>query len=101
LIARVLDCEETRQRLATHRDSSQLRWGRGPFSIEDNLELLSVPGRVVLVTKDSGERGGLYAKFEAARRVGARVIVVSRPVEAPGATSSVSELIASVKRSCS
>jgi len=54
---------------------------RGPFTIEDNRDLIRKFMIRTLVTKDSGEAGGVLAKLEAARRENCRVVVVQRPEE--------------------
>ncbi|MBN2713227.1 MAG: precorrin-6A reductase [Planctomycetes bacterium] len=61
----------------------QIITGRGPFTVEDNIDLIRSRGIGVLVTKDSGERGGVPQKMEAARVTGCRMIIVERP-ENPG-----------------
>lgn len=53
--------------------------GKGPFSVEENLQAIRTFGIGVLVTKDSGDIGGVPAKIEAARLENCRVIVVTRP----------------------
>ncbi len=70
-------------------------FGRGPFSVEENLEVIKKYGIGVLVTKDSGVAGGVPEKLEAARIAGCRVIFVLRPVESSGAQgfSEISELV--------
>jgi len=55
--------------------------GRGPFSVQENLAAISNFNIRVLVTKDSGEAGGVLAKLEAARIAGCRVVVIRRPDE--------------------
>ncbi|WP_195282469.1 precorrin-6A reductase [Harryflintia acetispora] len=59
---------------------------QGPFSQELNLALLRQTGARFLVTKDSGEAGGLPQKLAAAREAGAQAIVVGRPPQEPGKT---------------
>ena len=49
----------------------------GPFTVEENIKHLETFG--VLVTKDSGEAGGVDTKLEAARQCGCEVVVVERP----------------------
>ena len=53
----------------------------GPFSVGMNLAILRQYEISWLVTKDGGRAGGLDEKLEAARRVGARVVLVARPSE--------------------
>lgn len=52
---------------------------QGPPGTELDTALLRHLGATVLVTKESGEVGGLPAKLEACRMAGARAIVVARP----------------------
>lgn len=54
---------------------------RGPFGLEENRTLIRAYGIRTLVTKDSGETGGVLAKFKAARLEDCRVVVVQRPEE--------------------
>lgn len=53
--------------------------GRGPFTVEQNVEAIRKYAIGVMVTKDSGEAGGVEAKQEAARREGCILAVVARP----------------------
>lgn len=57
---------------------------QGPFSSELNAAMLRAIRADWLVTKDSGDSGGLREKLEAARAAGARCVVVGRPEQAPG-----------------
>lgn len=52
---------------------------RGPFSTEQNREVIRSFNIGVIVTKDSGVPGGVKEKLEAARMEGCTVIVVKRP----------------------
>ena len=74
--------------------------GRGAVSAAENEALIRRLGADVLVTKDSGEAGGLRAKYEAARRTGCTVILVERPADAVpvDAARSVAEVVANVQR---
>lgn len=58
--------------------------GRGPFSEAENQELISSKKIGVLITKDSGPRGGVAEKIAAAKSENCHVIVVQRPVEEQG-----------------
>lgn len=78
---------------------AQIITGRGPFSIEENRELIRKFSIGVLVTKDSGEAGGVPEKLEAARLEGCRVIVVDRPVKpSADACADLATLLAEVLR---
>jgi precorrin-6A/cobalt-precorrin-6A reductase len=92
--ARVLDNVESRTVVDTLRLApSQVIWGRGPFSVEQNLRHLRQCDATVLVTKDSGAEGGIFEKLEAAKRCNCYVIVVARPKEDLDAVDSVESLL--------
>lgn len=57
---------------------------QGPFSMEMNLAMLTDYQIRYLVTKESGTTGGYEEKCEAARRAGASLVVIGRPVEETG-----------------
>lgn len=80
LIARVLDHPESIDacRSAGLRDDEFIV-GRGPFSIDENREVIRAHGIGVLVTKDSGRAGGVYEKLESARAERCKVVIVGRP----------------------
>ena len=59
---------------------------QGPFSEEMNELLLRETGAEYLVTKESGKPGGFAEKMRAAKRAGAKVIVIRRPAERAGVT---------------
>ncbi|MBN1632317.1 MAG: precorrin-6A reductase [Thermoleophilia bacterium] len=56
---------------------------QGPAGADLDAALLKHLGVTVMVTKESGEIGGLTAKLEACRRAGVTPIVVMRPHGAP------------------
>jgi precorrin-6A/cobalt-precorrin-6A reductase len=53
---------------------------QGPFSREANLWMFKHFRSEVVVTKESGETGGFYSKWEACRELGLPLVVVGRPV---------------------
>ncbi len=58
---------------------------QGPFGEALNYGMLKqIQGRY-LVTKESGKTGGFQEKLQAAKRAGAKLIVVGRPVQETGA----------------
>jgi precorrin-6A/cobalt-precorrin-6A reductase len=59
---------------------------QGPFSLDLNLALMEQFQIRVLVTKDGGKAGGTAEKLEAARRLGAIVVMIRRPPEEEGHT---------------
>ena len=57
---------------------------QGPFSEELNTAMLRAVNASFLVTKESGKAGGFPEKVSAARKAGARLIVVGRPQQEEG-----------------
>jgi len=57
---------------------------QGPFSEELNYGLLKQVNAKYMVTKDSGEPGGFEEKIVAARKAGAKIVLISRPKESEG-----------------
>lgn len=99
LWARMLPCEESRAVAARCAlPEEQIAWGRGPFAMEDTLELLRRSGAWVVVAKDSGEAGGLSERIEAAEIHGAKVVAIRRPVRVLGAVGSVEEMLECLAR---
>ena len=54
---------------------------QGPFSHELNVAMLHATRARWLVTKDSGEAGGLAQKYSAAQEAGVPVVLIDRPAE--------------------
>lgn len=50
-----------------------------PFSVEDNLQIIRETGAAVMVSKDSGKRGGVDAKVAACKEAGIPMILIARP----------------------
>ncbi len=101
LAARVLDHPDSiRACLDAGLPEDCIVTGRGPFTVEQNRTLLRQFDIGVLVTKDSGDRGGVREKLEAARLEGCEVVVVERP-ELPSTRScaSLPELIGGLRQS--
>ena len=57
---------------------------QGPFSMEMNTAMLKQYDCRYLVTKESGSTGGFMEKYEAARKAGARLVLIGRPVKEEG-----------------
>jgi precorrin-6A/cobalt-precorrin-6A reductase len=82
LFVRVLDHPQSVQAaLSAGIPKQNIIKGRGPFSIQQNVAVIKEYNIGALVTKDSGEAGGVPAKLEAARAAGCRVVVINRPDE--------------------
>jgi precorrin-6A/cobalt-precorrin-6A reductase len=72
---------------------------KGPFSEEMNYLLFSEAAASILISKDSGTQGGTDHKIEAARRLGMKIILVSRPaLEYPNQFSDVPGLLEHLRR---
>lgn len=57
---------------------------QGPFSEELNTAMLKQFGCRYLVTKETGKAGGFEEKIRAAKKAGAKVVLVGRPAEQKG-----------------
>lgn len=55
--------------------------GQGPFSIQQNMEMIRQCGARYLVSKDTGDAGGFREKAQAAEALGVLFLVVERPQE--------------------
>jgi len=62
----------------------QLICMQGPFAADLNVALINQIGARYVVTKDSGEAGGFYEKYRAARETGASLLVIGREEEEEG-----------------
>jgi precorrin-6A/cobalt-precorrin-6A reductase len=86
LVARVLPHPESEQACrAAGLGPDQVIAARGPFSVEDTVQLIHRHRIGVLITKDSGAAGGLPEKLEAARQTGCRVVLICQPQQPDGA----------------
>jgi precorrin-6A/cobalt-precorrin-6A reductase len=100
LRARVLPHAESRLAVEqTGLAAEEVIFGQGPFSVEENRDHIRKHAIGVLVTKDSGEAGGVPAKLLAARLEGCEVIVVRRPGTEDGERcfQSTAELLAALE----
>lgn len=98
VIVRILNHPDSisASRSAGLRDD-QLIIGRGPFTVDENQAAIRTYGIRTLVTKDSGEAGGVREKLKAALEEGCRVVIVQRPVLASdGVFGSIQDLVAAV-----
>ena len=59
---------------------------QGPFDEDMNLSTLRAVRASWLVTKDTGSAGGYEAKIRAAKRYGARCVIIGRPPQREGRT---------------
>jgi precorrin-6A/cobalt-precorrin-6A reductase len=72
--------------------------GRGPFTTEETRAIIRRFGIGVLVTKDSGDAGGVPEKLAAARLEGCAVVMVERPIPAAaGACRTLEDLLRQVR----
>lgn len=78
--ARVLPCSRDAA-MAAGLPESHVLSGDGPFFVEDNIAAIRDTDAAFLVTKDSGEAGGLLQKVQAAERTGAALLIIERPAE--------------------
>lgn len=89
IFARVLpDVEVIRKCQALGLRGSHILAMQGPFSVALNQAMLEQVQAKWMVTKDSGSRGGLEEKLEAARGCGVSVVLIGRPVQEKGLTLS-------------
>ncbi len=88
-ILRQIDPQETAMPSNVH-----IIIGRGPFTFENEVEVLTQQGVQVLVTKASGG-AATYAKIAAARQRQIPVIMIARPDPEPGET--VTEVAAALR----
>lgn len=98
IYARVLDCPESREALAAANiPAGRGIYGRGPFPVDANLRQIVACKAAVLVSKESGEAGGVEQKLEAARQAGCAVIMVRRPEYGGLAYTNIPDLVSAVR----
>lgn len=85
IYARVLPVESS---IAACRDcglpAAHILAMQGPFSLELNVALLHSVHADILVTKDSGDKGGFAEKVEAAKAANVKLLVIGRPRQVEG-----------------
>ena len=85
LVARVLNDEASLEKArGMGLPDEHILAGRGPFSQQENEDVIERFDIKTLVTKESGTAGGYPEKLAAARAHGVTVVVVARPVEEDG-----------------
>lgn len=77
--ARILDTADSRRTAASSR--AHLVYAMPPFSWEDTVSLIETHQIAVLVSKDSGARGGVAEKVAAAKVCGIPVVLIGAPKE--------------------
>ena len=85
LVARVLDDDASLEKArCMGLPDEHILAGRGPFSQQENEDVIERFDIKTLVTKESGTAGGYPEKLAAARAHGVTVVVVARPIEEDG-----------------
>lgn len=74
-------------------DPGHVITGKGPFTVEENLAHIKRSGARILVTKESGIKGGYPEKAEAAEKAGIELITLTRPAEEGCTPEKMKELI--------
>lgn len=92
--ARILDTPDSRK--AAAGAASHLIYAMPPFSQADTFALLQQYHIAVLVTKDSGKRGGVAEKIAAAEQMQIPVVLIGAPEEK---TASIPEILQAIERS--
>lgn len=67
---------------------------QGPFSREFEEEMLKFYKATVLLTKDSGQAGGVLEKVEVCKKLGIKCLIVSRPkIDYPNVFGDIEEIL--------
>lgn len=69
---------------------------QGPFTEELNVAMLRFVNAAWMVTKDTGSAGGYADKIAAARKAGAKAVIIGRPPEQPGLSGA--ETLAAIEK---
>ncbi len=99
LVARVLPHPESSAAChAAGLADGEVITGRGPFTVEENVAVIRKYGIGALVTKESGDAGGVPEKVEAARREGCHVVIIDRPEQSvKNACGTADDVVAAVR----
>lgn len=94
VVARILSTRDSAEKaFALGFEGRNLIAAQGPFTEEENVAAIRRAGASWLVTKDSGTVGGFEEKIRAARRTGAKVVLVSKPAESGFTFKEVVEMV--------
>lgn len=77
-LIRVLDTDYSRNAVKEINESN-IVFGNPPFSASDNLKLIRQHNISVVVSKDSGQRGGISEKVSACEKFGIPLILIRSP----------------------
>ena len=99
LIARVLPTAEVLKKCEDYGfTADNLIAMKGPFNVEINRQMFLMHDAAAVVTKDSGDVGGVIEKVKACQLLGIPLIIVNRPkIDYPNQYSNLDELINSLK----
>ncbi len=78
-------------------DTKKLILEKGPFSTEENISHIKQSGAQILLTKESGERGGYPQKAAAAEKCGTMLMTLTRPQESGMSLSEAKEFIMDIR----
>lgn len=81
-------------------DENKIILGKGPFSVEENIEHIKFCNAEILITKESGKTGGYPEKIQAADECGLQCITVKRPLETGFPTEKIQKIIIEKSGDC-
>lgn len=97
LVVRILPGKESiTEALSCNIPSKRIIAMEGPFSTEMNVALIKQYEIGLLVTKNSGSRGGFAEKIKACEETGISVVIIDKPSEDKGI--SIDEAVSKVKK---
>lgn len=95
--ARVLDWPPSLTKAQTLLGAENVVAGYGRFHWRQNLAVMEKFAADVVITKDSGQQGGLKEKIKAAQAKGIPVVLLKRPAPSPEAVFSLKVLLDKVE----